>query len=105
MLGWSVRGLPSARSPRTYESPRLPFPRQSLRRHRARPATAKSDDVILRVTSTAICGSDLHIYNGFLPQKRPMTLGHEFMGIVEEIGSGVTKRITEHVGTAQARNS
>lgn len=55
------------------------------------PTIQKSDDVILRVTSTAICGSDLHIYNGFLPQKRPMTLGHEFMGVVEEVGSEVTK--------------
>lgn len=55
------------------------------------PQLQKADDVILRITSTAICGSDLHIYNGFLPQKRPMTLGHEFMGIVEEAGAGVTK--------------
>lgn len=55
------------------------------------PSIQKPDDVILRVTSTAICGSDLHIYNGFLPQTRPMTLGHEFMGIVEDVGSGVTK--------------
>ena len=46
-------------------------------------------DAIIRVTATAICGSDLHIYNGFLPQKRPMALGHEFMGIVEEVGSEV----------------
>ena len=43
-------------------------------------------DTILKVTSTAICGSDLHIYNGLLPQPRPMVLGHEFMGIVEEVG-------------------
>ena len=55
------------------------------------PTIQKPDDVILRVTSTAICGSDLHIYNGFFPQTRPMTLGHEFMGIVEETGSGVTQ--------------
>ena len=47
-------------------------------------------DVILKVTATAICGSDLHIYSGGLPQPRPMTLGHEFMGIVEETGSAVT---------------
>ena len=47
-------------------------------------------DAIIRVTSTAICGSDLHIYNGSLPQPIPMTLGHEFMGIVEEVGRGVT---------------
>ncbi|MFD1469955.1 zinc-dependent alcohol dehydrogenase [Hymenobacter caeli] len=46
-------------------------------------------DAIIRVTSTAICGSDLHIYNGSLPQPRPMVLGHEFMGIVEEVGRGV----------------
>ncbi|HEY5740895.1 MAG TPA: alcohol dehydrogenase catalytic domain-containing protein, partial [Terrimicrobiaceae bacterium] len=55
------------------------------------PKLEKSDDVIVRVTSTAICGSDLHIYNGFLPQVKEMVLGHEFMGIVEEVGSGVTK--------------
>lgn len=46
-------------------------------------------DIILRVTSTAICGSDLHIYNGAFPQLRPMALGHEFMGVVEEAGSEV----------------
>lgn len=55
------------------------------------PKLERPDDVILRVTSTAICGSDLHIYNGFLPQKDDMILGHEFMGIVEEVGPGVTK--------------
>ena len=47
------------------------------------------DDVILRVTATAICGSDLHIYNGFIPQKNDMIMGHEFMGVVEEVGRGV----------------
>ena len=36
-----------------------------------------AEDVILRITATAICGSDLHIYNGFFPQKRDMVLGHE----------------------------
>ena len=54
------------------------------------PEIKESTDCILRVTSTAICGSDLHIYNGSIPQPRPMTLGHEFMGIVEEVGKGVT---------------
>ncbi len=43
-------------------------------------------DIILRVTSTAICGSDLHIYNGFFPQTKPLIMGHEFMGVVEETG-------------------
>jgi S-(hydroxymethyl)glutathione dehydrogenase / alcohol dehydrogenase len=53
------------------------------------PKIENPDDVILRVTSTAICGSDLHIYNGFLPQKSDMLLGHEFMGVVEEAGPQV----------------
>jgi len=47
-------------------------------------------DVILKVTSTAICGSDLHILSGAVPQKEPMVMGHEFMGIVEETGSAIT---------------
>jgi S-(hydroxymethyl)glutathione dehydrogenase / alcohol dehydrogenase len=54
------------------------------------PKLEDPQDIILRVTSTAICGSDLHIYNGFLPQLKDMVLGHEFMGIVEETGRAVT---------------
>jgi NADPH:quinone reductase-like Zn-dependent oxidoreductase len=47
-------------------------------------------DIILRVTSTALCGSDLHLFHGTLQGMEPgQTLGHEFMGIVEEKGSGV----------------
>lgn len=53
------------------------------------PKIEKNDDAIIKVTSTAICGSDLHIYNGFVPQTKPMIMGHEFMGIVEEVGSEV----------------
>lgn len=53
------------------------------------PRIEESRDVILKVTSTAICGSDLHIYNGFIPQAKSMIMGHEFMGIVEEVGSSV----------------
>jgi S-(hydroxymethyl)glutathione dehydrogenase / alcohol dehydrogenase len=48
-------------------------------------------DVILKVTATAICGSDLHILSGGVPQTEPMIMGHEFMGIVEEVGSAVTR--------------
>ena len=55
------------------------------------PGIENPDDIILKVTATAICGSDLHIYSGGIPQPRPMVLGHEFMGIVEETGKGVTK--------------
>src|SRR4051812_48690544 len=53
------------------------------------PVIEDARDAILRVTSTAICGSDLHLYNGALPQPRKMVLGHEFMGVVEEVGAGV----------------
>ena len=47
-------------------------------------------DTILKVTSTAICGSDLHIYNGLFPQPNDLVPGHEFIGIVEEVGGGVS---------------
>ena len=50
------------------------------------PTIQEQDDIILKVTSTAICGSDLYMYSGDIPQPRPMVMGHEFMGIVE--GSG-----------------
>lgn len=53
------------------------------------PSLKDSRDIILKVTATAICGSDLHIYSGGVPQVRPMTLGHEFMGVVEEVGKDV----------------
>lgn len=53
------------------------------------PKIEKNTDIILKVTSTAICGSDLHIYNGLIPQVRPMVLGHEFMGVVEEVGKDI----------------
>jgi threonine dehydrogenase-like Zn-dependent dehydrogenase len=47
-------------------------------------------DAIIQVTSTAICGSDLHLYNGYVPaMKKGDILGHEFMGEVVEVGSGV----------------
>lgn len=53
------------------------------------PKIEDDNDIILKVTSTAICGSDLHLYNGLIPQVRPMVLGHEFMGTVEEIGPNI----------------
>lgn len=54
------------------------------------PIIKDQNDIILRVTSTAICGSDLHMYSGGIPQARPMVMGHEFMGIVEEVGKNIT---------------
>src|SRR3982751_859269 len=55
------------------------------------PKLEHAQDVILRVTASAICGSDLHIYNGFFPQVKDLVLGHEFMGVVEDVGRDVTK--------------
>lgn len=55
------------------------------------PKLEHAQDVILRVTASAICGSDLHIYNGFFPQAKDLVLGHEFMGVVEDVGRDVTK--------------
>lgn len=55
------------------------------------PAIKKKDDIIVRITSTAICGSDLHIYQGAIPTYKDYVIGHEPMGIVEEVGSDVTK--------------
>ena len=51
----------------------------------------KPDDIIVRITSTAICGSDLHIYRGSVPTTKGFVIGHEPMGIVEEVGPDVTK--------------
>jgi threonine dehydrogenase-like Zn-dependent dehydrogenase len=54
------------------------------------PKILNSHDAIVKITSTAICGSDLHLYNGFLPRMEPGDImGHEFMGEVVEVGSEV----------------
>ena len=55
------------------------------------PKIENADDIIIKVTSTAICGSDLHIYLGSVPTHKDYVIGHEPMGIVEEVGSAVTK--------------
>ena len=49
-------------------------------------------DAIVRITSTCICGSDLHLYNGFIPtMEQGDIMGHEFMGEVVEVGAGVDR--------------
>ena len=54
------------------------------------PVLLEPTDIIVRVTLTAICGSDLHLYNGFIPAMEPGdVLGHEFMGIVVDVGRSV----------------
>jgi threonine dehydrogenase-like Zn-dependent dehydrogenase len=55
------------------------------------PTILNPRDAIVKITSTAICGSDLHIYGGYIPSmKRGDILGHEFMGEVVELGKSVT---------------
>src|SRR6476620_9074955 len=55
------------------------------------PKILNKRDAIVKITSTAICGSDLHLYNGYLPFMEPGDImGHEFMGEVVELGKGVT---------------
>ena len=56
------------------------------------PVLVESDDIILKITATAICGSDLHLYRGKMPElKDGDILGHEFMGVVVDAGSKVSK--------------
>ena len=55
-----------------------------------RPTIQNQEDIILKVTKTALCGSDLHLYHGTVEGMEPgQTLGHEFMGTVEEVGNEV----------------
>jgi len=63
------------------------------------PKILNDGDAIVKITSTAICGSDLHLYNGLVPTMRSGDIvGHEFMGEVVEVGRGVRNlRVGEHV--------
>ncbi len=53
------------------------------------PEMLKPTDVLLRLTSTAICGTDLHMYEGRLSTGAPMVIGHEPLGVVERVGEAV----------------
>jgi threonine dehydrogenase-like Zn-dependent dehydrogenase len=60
--------------------------------HKPMPEILHPQDAIVRVTRSCICGSDLHLYNGNVPDTRVgTTFGHEFVGVVEEVGPEVTK--------------
>jgi len=63
------------------------------------PKILHPQDAIVRVTRSCICGSDLHLYNGSVPDTRPgMTFGHEFTGVVEQVGGEVQKlKAGDHV--------
>lgn len=55
------------------------------------PTVTEPTDVIVKVTGTTVCGSDLHLYHKEIMQlEKGEILGHEFMGIVDEVGSEIT---------------
>ena len=54
------------------------------------PSMEQPGDAVVRVTSAGICGSDLHVYHGRIPIDPGFVVGHEFVGVVEEAGAGVT---------------
>ncbi|HMU56375.1 MAG TPA: zinc-dependent alcohol dehydrogenase [Nitrospira sp.] len=66
------------------------------------PKILNQRDAVIKITSTAICGSDLHLYNGFVPtMEKGDIMGHEFMGEVVEIGGEVKKlRVGDRVVVA-----
>ena len=49
----------------------------------------KSDEVLLKIKSVGICGTDLHIYNGGMDLPTPLIMGHEFSGVIEDVGDDV----------------
>jgi threonine dehydrogenase-like Zn-dependent dehydrogenase len=53
------------------------------------PELQGSRDALVRISLGAICGSDLHIYHGNVPMDEGAVLGHEFVGVVEKVGSEV----------------
>ena len=63
------------------------------------PEILHPQDAIVRVTRSCICGSDLHLYSGLVPDTRVgTTFGHEFIGVVEDIGPGVENlKVGDHV--------
>lgn len=66
---------------------------------KAEPVIEHPNDAIVRVTRACICGSDLHLYHGLVPDTRiGTTFGHEFTGIVEEVGASVQNlKVGDHV--------
>lgn len=67
--------------------------------NRPYPEIRHPEDAIVRVTRSCICGSDLHLYHGLVPDTRVgMTFGHEFTGIIEEVGPAVQNlKVGDHV--------
>src|SRR5262245_50688731 len=69
-----------------YKAPNAPF---VLREYPLRPTGR--DEVLVRVAMSTICRSDIHSYQGRRPNPTPCILGHEIIGVIEEIGPGVER--------------
>ena len=65
-------------------------PRDVRFEERETPKITKPTDAIIRISATCVCGSDLWPYRGISPVEKPTPMGHEYCGIVEEVGSAVT---------------
>src|ERR1700753_503520 len=50
----------------------------------------RPDELLVRIEACGICGTDRHLYLGEFPSRPPVTIGHEFAGIIEAVGSAVT---------------
>src|SRR5690606_7660828 len=80
--------LPTSETPMLATTCRRP--RRMRIEHVAEPEIEHPNDAIVRVTRSCICGSDIHIYNGLVPDTRVGTIiGHEFTGVVEQVGPSV----------------
>src|SRR5215472_19151606 len=66
-------------------------PRDVRFEERAAPTIQKPTDAIISISATCVCGSDLWPYRGLQASAGPTPMGHEYCGIVEEVGRGVTK--------------
>jgi threonine dehydrogenase-like Zn-dependent dehydrogenase len=64
-------------------------PRDIRFEERDTPRIVKSTDAVIRISATCVCGSDLWPYRGISPFREPTPMGHEYCGIVEEVGSAV----------------
>jgi len=64
-------------------------PRELTVENVADPELERATDALIRITSSAICGTDLHIYEGRMGEPTGMVIGHEPLGVVEEVGSSV----------------
>ena len=61
----------------------------------------QEDELLVRITASGICHSDLSVVNGVRPRQTPMLLGHESTGIIEKLGPGVTGfHVGQHVTLA-----